>query len=241
MISIILLACRCPPPPQPLRLSNGYRSPPYWNSDLDKMFKEFDDDVAPAAKRAKPLIPSDATIDHRPRADPPTHTCYRLERDCQYQDVERCIKRYRPAYYRLCEEMIRGHHTCLLGNCLKKPLQPFSITLSEANRHWSKDGPPTPTKYIWVEVGCKKHVKRVKRDALLLMTSRDLFDMYCNREIECSHRCHFAMCINLLHLLLEDGWTKIDRKDCAKRAERLGSSGAPIPKFCDKHDPPCLL
>lgn len=224
------------PCPQ-FKRGNGYQSPGFWTAELEK---DIARSVSPVVTKSKPPIPSDHSVDHRPRGDPPV-ACYFRPRDCQYRDIKEYREKYGPIYNKLCEYIVRGRDTCLLGTCLKKPLLPFSIALSEANKSWSRDGPPNPTNHIWVEVGCKKHVKRVKLHALLLFTTRSLFDMYCDRIIECSHRCHFAMCVNIFHILLEAGWINIDRKDCAKRAEWLMKEKMPVPEFCDKHNPPCLL
>lgn len=133
---------------EPPNRGGPYKSSPnLWTPETDKRPRSSDDDINPAAKRTKTPILSDSTVDHRPHQDP-RNTCYLLEGDCQYQDTVKFRRTYGPAYDKLCQNIVKGRDTCLLKTCLKNPLLPFSIIMSEAKKSWSPDGPPSSTNHI---------------------------------------------------------------------------------------------
>jgi hypothetical protein len=60
-------------------------------------------------------------------------------------------------------------------------------------------------------------------------------------SVETSHRCNWSRCINPRHLVLENHAINMNRVSCFKYVQQKRRTDAPVPQFCDTHDPPCLL
>jgi hypothetical protein len=133
----------------------------------------------------------------------------------------------------------------LTGLVMRQHLMPLSYILEEVNylinyRAVDNNDP----KQMHIDVGCGQpsHTCRMKIIAAVQSCRRDQFEDY-GTERECSHRCHWDMCIHMVHVDLKPRSVNQDRKSCRKEAENMLRNGTRIPKHCSdvKHGVSCLM
>ncbi|CAJ2504591.1 Uu.00g119850.m01.CDS01 [Anthostomella pinea] len=222
--------------PYDMNVSNGASTSKKQEKAQDATAKSPDNADDPFESDGAPSSDED---EHRPHAQP-THQCsFATPEDCQWDFVKKFKAKYRPHFQKLPRMMMLRRDTCLTGLVLCKPLMPLSYFIQEIAEMTRKDRP----RNIMVKVGCGQpgHTVNMKFTAVVHIESKQQLQEYGGPDCECSHGCHWGICIGFFHIDLESSADNQGRKPCAKDARQRHKDELTVPKFCsrDDHEPRC--